>query len=295
MLATFAHEQFPLEELIDQKREPVTVCIPAREAAVSVAATLERLEPLRERGLVDQLLVIDADSGDGTAELARSAGAEVHSENELLPELGPARGKGDAMWRGLSVAEGELVVFVDADIADLDRHYVTGLLGPLIAGSEPCSLVKGFYERPFSAGGAVLPGQGGRVTELTAKPLLSLLVPELREFRQPLAGEVAGRRELLEQIPFLTSYAVEIAMLIEAWALVGIGRMAQVDLGNKLNAHQDLAELGPMAGEVLEGAALTLARLGLASTGSIEAAPGHEPRLVSRPPLRELKPAASGG
>jgi glucosyl-3-phosphoglycerate synthase len=196
--------------------------------------------------------VVDANSRDGTARVAARAGAEVHQEAELLPEFGQVLGKGDAMWRALDVVRGELVVYLDADTRDFSPHFATGMLGPLLCEPE-LRFVKAFFRRPYvRPDGTELPADGGRVTELAARPLLSAFYPELAGFVQPLAGEVAARRELFERIPFATGYAVETAMLLHARdALGGTEGMAQVDLDVRLNRHQSLRQLGPMAYAVL--------------------------------------------
>jgi glucosyl-3-phosphoglycerate synthase len=286
MLATFDHAQFETAELVRNKRETVTVCIPTKEAAGTIGATVRAVAGLRRLGLVDQLLVIDADSPDGTATVAAEAGAEVHREADLLPEAGPVEGKGDAMWRGLSVATGEIVVYLDGDVRDFGAHFVTGLLGPLLAGPGT-DFVRGFYRRPLALAGAEeIADGGGRVTELTARPLLELLVPELAAFRQPLAGECAARRDLLTAIPFTTGYGVEIAMLVDVWRRIGIERMAQVDLGTKRNSHQSLAGLSVMARDVIAALAAELdAAPDPEEHGQIRPAPGVPARLRRRPPL----------
>ena len=249
MIATFHHSEFPLERLLREKRETVTAVLPTREVADTIGrivAELQALDPL-----VDQILVIDAGSKDGTADIARGLGAEVHDESDLLPEFGQALGKGDAMWRALSVARGDLIVYLDSDTREFSGHFATGMLGPLVTG-EPVDFVKGTFERPFTTEtGERRPRDGGRVTELTARPLLSAFYPELAEFGQPLAGEVAGRRTVFEAIPFATGYAVEMEMLLDARDAVGAERMAQVDLDQRLNFHQPLQNLGPMAYAVL--------------------------------------------
>ncbi len=280
---TFKHTDFHATELASLKQETVTVVIPTRNCAGTIAHTVAELLLLKEAGLVDQILVVDADSADGTAATATDAGAEVASENELVPSAGPVRGKGDAMWRSLVAANGDLILFVDGDIADFGRHYVSGMLGPIIRNPEK-QFIKGCYTRPFRQHESEQPAGGGRVTELTAKPLLASTVPELAGFSQPLAGEVAARRDLLASIPFHTGYGVEIAMLVEVWNRVGIKGMAQVDLGTKRNAHQSLAALNGMAGEVIAGLAETLARLGRSDLGSIRPAPGASRETVVRPP-----------
>jgi glucosyl-3-phosphoglycerate synthase len=199
----------------------------------------------------------------------------VHQEADLMPDFGPVLGKGDAMWRALSVVRGEIVVYLDADTQGFGEHFVRGMTGPLLA--EPSlQFVKAFYRRPFKVGETALPEGGGRVTELTARPLLRAFYPELAEVRQPLAGEVAARRELLERLPFGTGYAVEIAMLIDAWKAVGLDRMAQVDLDVRQNRHQSLSDLAPMADAVL---AAVRARTG-------------GPSITERPPMGSLKARA---
>jgi glucosyl-3-phosphoglycerate synthase len=287
MLATFDHSQFRLEELLSLKSGEITVCVPTRETAATIAAILRDLAALRDAGLVDQILVVDAGSADGTAAIAAAAGAEVFQEDELLPEQGPVEGKGDAMWRALSVATGELVVYLDGDTRDFGAHYVTGLLGPLLQ-SPRVEFVKGFYRRPLSIEEVEIEDGGGRVTELSARPLLELLVPALGEFRQPLAGECAGSRSLLTRIPYSTGYGVEIAMLVDVWRRVGIERMAQVDLGCKRNSHQSLAALAEMSRDVIAALVARLREPAAGAVGAIEPAPGTPPRLRERPPLAEL-------
>jgi glucosyl-3-phosphoglycerate synthase len=280
LIRSFHHSQFALERLLEQKRETVTVVLPAREVAETVGVIVERVQALSP--LIDQILVVDAASHDRTAEVAAAAGAEVHQESELLPEFGPVLGKGDAMWRALAATRGELVVYLDSDTADFSAHFATGLLGPLMCEPD-VRFVKGQFRRPFSTpDGNEQPGGGGRVTELTARPLLSAFFPELAEFAQPLAGEVAARRELFERLPFATGYAVETAMLLHAHdALGGTDAMAQVDLDVRRNRHQPLEALAPMARQVL-GAVLDR----LSAEGRLLDADHAAP--VERPPYATL-------
>jgi len=249
LLCLHHHSEFPLELLLERKREPVTVVLPTREVADTIGPIVERLQGLG--GLVDQVLVVDSASEDGTAGIAAGLGAEVHQEADLMPQLGPVLGKGDAMYRALSVTRGELIAYIDSDTRRFSSHFATGMLGPLVTGST--RFVKGAFRRPFAtAGGAELPADGGRVTELMARPLLRAFHPELAGFAQPLAGEVAARRELFDRLPFATGYAVEMAMLLDAHELLGgTDGMAEVDLDVRRNRHKPLAELGPMADEVL--------------------------------------------
>lgn len=286
MLDTFDHTDFAAAEIGRNLRGSVSVVIPTRDTAGTIAATVGELKILEEDGLVDQVLVVDADSADGTAAVAREAGAEVHSENDLIDGYGPARGKGDAMWRALAAVRGEIVVYIDGDIADFGRHYVTGLLGPLVDPRK--QFVKGRYRRPFRYGENEEPSGGGRVTELAARPLLARLAPELLAFDQPLAGEVAARRELLDRIPFACGYGVEITMLLDVWDRIGIEGMAQVELGTKRNAHQSLAALSGMSAEVIGGLAHTLSRLGREDTGALDPVAGTGPEPIERPAYATL-------
>ena len=252
---TFAHDQFPAERLAAERETTVSICLPARDEARTIGPILEQLLPLRERGVVDQVAVLD-NSTDGTGEIARRLGAEVHDQEQLMPELGPVLGKGDAMWRALPVLRGELICFLDADSECFGAHFACGLLGPLLVG-DGISLVKGFYRRPFRIGDTVFPDGGGRVTELTARPLLNLFYPDLAGIEQPLAGELAARRGLLERLPFVTGYGVDIALLLDAYRELGLDAIAQVDLEVRQNAHQPLRDLGPMAYSVLQRGRLT--------------------------------------
>jgi glucosyl-3-phosphoglycerate synthase len=295
---TFHHGRFSVDVLLSRPTPSVSVCLPARNEERTVGPIIEVLMRLMQRGLIDQVMVVDG-SSDGTAEIARSLGAEVHHQDELMPELGPAHGKGDAMWRALSVMDGEIVCYLDADSEHFGEHFVCGLLGPLLLDSR-LALVKGFYRRPFKVGDVTVPDGGGRVTELTARPLLNLFYPELAAVRQPLAGEVAARRELLERLPFTTGYGVDIGLVIDAYAEVGLDAIAQVDLDVRQNAHQTLPELGPMAYAVLQTVASRLQRDGrlvgpLPTTflmSGVEAPAAVESRLIDRPPLAESRAAA---
>lgn len=195
MIRPFHHSQFPVELLRERKRESVTVVLPTREVADTIAPLIHELQTLGD--LIDQILVVDAASDDGTAEIATQLGVDVRQESELLPEFGQALGKGDAMWRALAAVRGELVVYLDSDTRGFSAHFATGMLGPLICESD-VEFVKGYFRRPFtSVDGDERPTDGGRVTELTARPLLSAFYPELAAFIQPLAGEVAGRRSTI--------------------------------------------------------------------------------------------------
>jgi glucosyl-3-phosphoglycerate synthase len=295
---TFGHAEFPAERLAEERHSSVSVCLPARDEASTIGAILECLVGLRELGVVDQVVVVDH-STDGTAQIARELGAEVHDQERLLPELGPVLGKGDAMWRALHVLSGDVICFLDADTEQFGPHFACGLLGPLLCGQE-IEFVKGFYRRPFKIGEMTLPDGGGRVTELTARPLLNLFYPELAAVEQPLAGEVAARRELLERLPFVTGYGVDIALLLDAHREAGLDAIAQVDLDVRQNAHQPLRDLGPMAFSVLRALASRLERDGRLAgpLPSTFLAPGEDElcalgaEAVERPPMAKLRAAA---
>jgi glucosyl-3-phosphoglycerate synthase len=290
---SFHHADHPAASLAALRERTISVCLPARDEATTIGPILERLLPLLAQGAIDQLVVVD-DSGDGTAEIARRLGAEVHDQSALLPEQGPVAGKGDAMWRALSVLTGDVVVYLDADSEDLGEHYACGLAGPIACG-EDIRFTKGFYRRPFRLGGVAMPDGGGRVTELAARPLLNRFFPELAGFVQPLAGEIAARRDLLESLPFATGYGVDIGLLIDAWRAVGLDALGQVDLDTRQNRHQSLEALGPMAYAVLEAVAERLQRDGRLEPGAappflragaegVEPA-GPAPGADERPPM----------
>jgi glucosyl-3-phosphoglycerate synthase len=258
---TFHHSLYPAQRIMTEREQSVSVCLPARECAGTVGQIVSVLVGLREAGVIDELLVVDAASEDGTAEIAECAGASVVQEAELLPEMGPVLGKGDAMWRALSVLSGELVVFLDADSEGFSEHFVTGLLGPLVCERD-VKFVKAFYRRPFEHGGISIPEGGGRVNHLLARPALAVFYPQLAGVRQPLAGEVAACRELLEYVPFATGYGVEMAMLIDVWREAGLEAIAQVDLEEHRNRHQPLSQLTKMSETVLAVLARRLAQEG---------------------------------
>ncbi|HVF77124.1 MAG TPA: glucosyl-3-phosphoglycerate synthase [Solirubrobacteraceae bacterium] len=289
-MRSFHHAEFPADRLRALREETISLCVPARDEAPTIAGVVGPLVALREAGIVDQVVVLDDDSSDGTGEIAAALGAEIVRPARLLPEFGPVLGKGDAMWRALSVLRGDLVCFVDADSEDFGAHFAVGLLGPLVC-VPGVQFVKGFYRRPFKNGGAdVQPTGGGRVTELTARPLLDAFYPELAAVRQPLAGEFAARRELLERMAFCTGYSVEIGLLLDVWAAEGIDALAQVDLDSRQNRHQPLEDLTPMAAAVLGAVTSRLRREGRLA----RAADGCD-GPVERPPLAELRSLRTGG
>ena len=273
-------DDWSLPGLLGRKRElgqRVSLVVPARNEAATVGAVVAQVrEALMDTvELVDEIVVIDSDSVDDTFAVAESAGARVHRAADIRPDLGTHPGKGEAMWKSLFVTSGDLVVFMDADLHDWDTHFVPGLLGPLLH-DDGVQLVKGFYERPGADG----PLEGGRVTELVARPLVALLFPELGSLVQPLAGEWAVRRSWFAGLAVPTGYAVELAALVDTVRAAGLAAVAQVDLGVRAHRHQALRDLGGMATQIIAAA--------LARVGTIPAAGAGE--AVLRQYLRGLEP-----
>ena len=250
-----AHDDFTAEGLVaalTESGERVSVVIPARNEAATVGEVVStmRRDLVDTVPLVSELVVIDSDSTDDTGEVAREAGAVVHRCADIAPHLGTHPGKGEALWKSLFVTSGELLVFVDADLTAWGPHFVTGLVGALTA--DPATLlVKGWYDRVLEREGHPRSTEGGRVTELVARPVLDLWWPELAGVVQPLAGEWAARRSLMESIAVPTGYGVEIASLIDAHARRGLDAIAQVDLGARAHRHQKDHDLAVMAAELL--------------------------------------------
>lgn len=267
---SYDHATFSdVEEVARRKREQgltVTLVLPCRNVADTVGGIIDTVLAVNDHApmgspLVDQILAVDADSEDGTMEVAARHGAETYSENELLSHYGGAHGKGDAMWRSLSVARGDLVMYADADTRDFEEQFVYGTLGPIICVPQ-VRFVKGAFRRPFKSSDTLEMDGGGRVTELTTKPLFNLFYPELAGFVQPLAGEFVADRELFCSIPFLTGYAVETGIMIDVFRKVGLGAMAQTDLGTRQNRHQHLRDLSRMSYSVVRAVARRLRQEG---------------------------------
>src|SRR3954454_19176134 len=222
--------EIDVDALLRDKRRGghrISVVLPARNEEATVGHLVADLHQhwMRRLPLVDELLVVDSDSTDATAEVARAAGADVVATADVLPAHGSRPGKGEALWKSLAATTGDLVVFLDADLIGDVAHYVPGLLGPLLTDPQVV-YVKGCYTRPLEIDGHVQTTGGGRVTELTARPLLNALWPELAGFVQPLGGEYAGRRSALEQVPFVSSYGVEVGLLIDLLRLGGLSSLA---------------------------------------------------------------------
>jgi glucosyl-3-phosphoglycerate synthase len=248
-------QDWPTAALLDAKARcgaRISVVIPARNEERTVAGVAGPLVQalMSDAPLVDELVVIDSDSTDGTAEAATVAGAVVHRASDIAPVLGAYRGKGEALWKSLMVTTGDVLVFVDADLTQWGPHFVTGLLGPLLA-DPGVQLVKGFYARIRTEADGSTSAEGGRVTELVARPVLSLWWPHLAAVVQPLAGEWAARRTLMESLSIPVGYGVELATLLDTVSGHGLDAVAQVDLGSRAHRHQANHDLAVMAAELL--------------------------------------------
>lgn len=246
---TYLGGDFHAEALVAAKSgRRVSVVLPARneEATVGTIVTALRTELMERVPLIDELVVVDSHSTDTTAAVAAGAGARVVAQGEVLPLLGDAPGKGEALWKSLAATDGDLVAFLDSDLREFDPGFAVGLLGPLL--TEPgVVFCKGAFDRPLDDGRTVLPAGGGRVTELVARPLLATHWPALGGFIQPLGGEYAGTREALEAIPFAGEYGVDIGILIDLYEMYGLDALAQVDLGRRVHRNSPDSALAVMA------------------------------------------------
>jgi nucleotide-binding universal stress UspA family protein len=253
-----AHEFADIRKLValkEKQRLTVSVGLPALNEEKTIGTVIKRVKgALMDRvPLIDQMVVIDSESKDRTVQIAEGLGVPVRRHPEILPETGSHVGKGEALWKSLYELDGDIVAWIDTDISNIQPRFVYGLLGPLLR--EPrIQYVKGFYQRPIREGDRLLAEGGGRVTELMARPLINLFFPELSGIVQPLAGEYAGRRSLLESLPFFTGYAVEIGLLIDILEHAGLSAIGQVDLERRIHRNQPLPNLSQMAYTILQGA-----------------------------------------
>ncbi len=262
--------QLGVAELVGYKRgRTISVCLPARNEVATVgpicAQIVTRLMNSGTGCLVDELIVFDDGSTDTTATAARRNGARVVRVGDVLPATGPGRGKGNVLWKSVAESSGDIIVWCDTDLTSFTPNYIIRMVTPLLL-DDSIDLVKGFYERPLDTRG----DGGGRTTELAARPLLSRFFPSLATIRQPLGGECAARRSLLERLPFVQGYGVETGLLIDTLRLVGTERIAQVDLGIRAHRHRSLAELSEQAAEIL---AVVLRRIGLEDSNDVSVPP----------------------
>ncbi|MGW2821486.1 glucosyl-3-phosphoglycerate synthase [Streptomyces sp. NPDC001443] len=291
----------PLHKILAAKRargQSVSVVLPAlnEEETVGDIVAVIRHDLMQQVPLVDEIVVVDSGSTDRTSAVAAAAGARVVHRDAILPRIPAVPGKGEVLWRSLLVTGGDIVCFVDADLREFSSDFVSGIVGPLLTDPD-VDLVKAMYDRPL--GGAA--GQGGRVTELMARPLLNMHWPQLAGFVQPLGGEYAARRSLLEQLPFPVGYGVELGMLVDSLHLVGLDALAQVDVGVRKHRHQDGQALGRMAAAIYRTAQLRMARGHLVRPSLTQferGRDGFEPRTYSvdteeRPPMAEIAEYAS--
>jgi glucosyl-3-phosphoglycerate synthase len=246
---TSSWRDWTLDRVVPHKGDTtISVVLPALDDESTIGEIVSGVRILADQtGLVDEVIVVDAGSQDATAKVAAEAGATVYHHGDILPGHDPRPGRGDAQWKALMVARGDLIVFVDADLPELRSYFITGLVGPLLTDPD-VSLVKAFYDRPqldVSAAG------GGRVTELMARPLLNVYFPELAGVVQPLAGEYAARRSLLETLPFAAGPGVEAGLLLDTVLESGLDAVAQVDLGQRTHGRQNTAAQGEMAASIL--------------------------------------------
>ena len=263
----------------------VSVCIPARNEAATIGAIVAAIDTYFAAitpPIVDELIVFDDGSIDATAEIASAAGAIVVDVATVLPECGEGSGKGNVLWKSVAQSTGDIVVWLDADLTSFEPEWILGLIGPMLIDPET-ALVKGAFERPETEGSG-----GGRTTEIMVRPLFSTFFPPLADLRQPLAGEYAARRTVLEHLPFSMGYGVEAGLLIDLVEAMGVTSLAQVDLGVRTHRSRPVTELSGQAMEILH---VVLARAGMQQQSTHLRRPGTEPieiQIEERPPLRSV-------
>lgn len=265
---TYHHSQFwDLKHLVEEKEKQgltVSLCIPTlnEEKTIGKEIVIFKSELMNRYPLVDEIAVIDSGSEDKTLEVASSFGADTYLSADILPELDPKRGKGENLWKAIYQLKGDIIVYIDADIKNIHPRFVYGLVAPLIYRQE-VQYVKAFYDRPLAFSQGVRPSGGGRVTEILVRPLFSLFFPELTAIIQPLSGEYAVRREVLEKIPFPIGYGVETSHLIDIYQLYGLTAFAQTDLDQRVHRNQQTRSLGRMAFGILQTFLSRLDKLGI--------------------------------
>ncbi|HEX4252429.1 MAG TPA: glucosyl-3-phosphoglycerate synthase [Pseudonocardia sp.] len=300
---TWQAPAWTVDELRAERRgRRISVVLPALNEEATVGPIVAAILPLTRGAdpLVHELVVLDSGSTDDTRARAAAAGARVVGREQVLTDIEPVPGKGEVLWRSLAATTGDLVVFLDSDLVDFDPGFVPALLGPLLT-APGVALVKGFYRRPLRLETAELDTGGGRVTELLVRPLLAALCPQLSGIVQPLGGEYAATRELLESLPFAAGYGVEIGLLLDTHSRRGLDALAQVNLGVRKHRNRSLLQLGVMARQILAAA---LHRCGLPDAGGAitqfrqlegEWLPtSQHVEVTERPPMREVLSRAKG-
>lgn len=254
---TYHHSEFwdlkKLVEVKEKKNLKISLCLPTlnEEKTIGKEIIIFRSELIERYPLIDEIAVIDSGSTDRTLEVAKNFGADTYLASDILPDLEPKRGKGENLWKAIFQLEGDIIVYVDADISNIHPRFVYGLVAPLIYRDE-VKYVKGFYDRPLALSGGVRSSGGGRVTEILVRPLFSLFFPDLTAMIQPLSGEYAVRREVLEQIAFPIGYGVETSHLIDVYSKFGLEAFAQSDLDKRIHENKPTQDLGKMAFGILQ-------------------------------------------
>ncbi len=255
---TFKHAEFEdLDYLVEKKREKnlsISLCLPTlnEEKTIAKEIVIMRSELMAHHPLLDEIIVIDSGSKDKTVEIAKYYGADVHYSADILPHLDPFSGKGENLWKALYIANGDIIVYLDADIKNIHHRFAFGLIGPLLL-NDHIKYCKAFYDRPISDGEkGIRHTGGGRVTELVVRPLFALFFPELTQIMQPLSGEYAGFRDILEKISFPIGYGIETAMLLDIYQKWGLDVIAQVDLDRRVHRNQSTKALGKMSFAIMQ-------------------------------------------
>ncbi|MGD9078274.1 MAG: glucosyl-3-phosphoglycerate synthase [Desulfobacterales bacterium] len=266
---TFHHSDFKdLKRLVEEKKKKnlkISLCLPTlnEEKTIAKEIIVMKSELMTRYPLLDEIVVVDSGSTDQTREIARAYGADVYKATDIFPHLDQYKGKGENLWKALFITQGDIIIYLDADIKNIHHRFAYGLLGPLLLYDD-IKFVKAFYDRPISIGkNKMRPTGGGRVTELVIRPLFSLFFPELTQLIQPLSGEYAGFREVFERIPFPIGYGVETSMNMDIYTNWGLDVMAQVDLDRRIHRNQDTKALGRMSFVILKTFINRKVRLGL--------------------------------
>lgn len=254
---SFKYQSFSnIKKLVELKKKQkltISLCIPTynEEATIEKVITVLKTKLMDKYKLLDEIAVIDSNSTDKTLEIAKKAGSDVYKASDYLFKKANIKGKGENLWKALYLLKGDIICWVDADIKNIHPRFVYGTVGPLLT-NQKIKYVKPFYKRPLKVGDKLQPLGGGRVTELTIRPILNMFFPRLSGFIQPLSGEGAGRREALERIPYFTGYGVETGLLIDLVKKFGLDSIAQVDLHRRIHRNQELSSLSNMAFAILQ-------------------------------------------